>query len=202
MQYQDIIQSLSLAVGTSWASGINLYATLFALGFAGANNIITLPNELQMLASPLVIFAAACMYFIEFFADKIPGVDSLWDIIHTFIRIPFGALLASDLVAGNPSIEIAAAILGGGIAASTHVTKTSTRMLINTSPEPVTNWTASIAEDLSVFAGLWVALHYPILFLTLFIIFILILIWLLPKIFKGLKKVFSYIKSKFSKQET
>ncbi|MDF0677635.1 MAG: DUF4126 domain-containing protein [Nitrosomonas sp.] len=170
-------------MGSSWASGINLYAALLILGLGGATGNIALPNELVVLENPFVIGAAAVMYLIQFFADKIPGVDSIWDAAHTFVRIPAGAMLAAGTVGDvSPALEIAAGILGGGTAAISHATKTGTRLMINTSPEPVTNWTASISEDLMVIAGLWTALHYPILFIILFIGFIGLAIWLLPKL--------------------
>ena len=129
--------------------------------------------------------------FVEFFVDKTPGVDTGWDTIHTFIRIPAGAMLAASTVGDvTPALEIAAGILGGGVAATSHATKSGTRMLINTSPEPVTNWTASITEDVLVIAGLWTALTYPNLFLVLFVIFMGLSIWLLPKLWHLIKKVF------------
>jgi hypothetical protein len=134
------------------------------------------------------------MYVTEFFADKIPGVDTGWDTIQTFIRIPVGALLAAAAVGSvNPPVAIAAAILGGGMAASTHATKSGARVLINTSPEPFTNWAASLGEDIAVIVGLWTALYYPWLFVIFLIFFILLLVWLLPKIWKGVKAVLDLI---------
>ncbi len=181
--YETLIATLALTMGSSWASGINLYAALLILGLGGATGNIALPNELVVLENPFVIGAAAVMYLIQFFADKIPGVDSIWDAAHTFVRIPAGAMLAAGAVGDvSPALEIAAGILGGGTAATSHATKTGTRLMINTSPEPVTNWTASISEDLMVIAGLWTALNHPILFIILFIGFIGLAIWLLPKL--------------------
>ncbi len=186
--YETLIATLALTMGSSWASGINLYAALFILGLGGATGNITLPNELAMLENPFVIGSAAVMYLIQFFADKIPGVDSAWDAIHTFVRIPAGAMLAAGAVGDvSPALEIAAGILGGGVAATSHATKTGTRLMINTSPEPVSNWTASISEDLMVIGGLWTALRHPILFIVLFLIFIGLSIWLLPKLWKLIK---------------
>ncbi len=202
--YNDIIHSLSLAMGASWASGINLYATIFILGFSALNGAFVLPPELQVLSNPLVIGAAGFMYCVEFFADKVPGVDTGWDAIHTFIRIPAGALLAAGAMGDMGSAaQISAAILGGGLAATTHATKAGSRVLINTSPEPFSNWGASIAEDLTVFAGLWAALNHPVFFLVVLIVFILFSIWLLPKLWKGIKKVFEFVTKFFtSKQDT
>lgn len=188
--YEALLATLALAMGASWASGINLYAALLVLGLGGSTGHIDLPPDLVFLQDPLVIGAAGLMYFVEFFADKTPGVDTGWDAIHTFVRIPAGAMLAAGAVGDvTPALEIAAGILGGGVAATSHATKAGTRLLINTSPEPVTNWTASISEDILVIAGLWTALTYPIVFLALFVIFILLAIWLLPKLWFLIKAV-------------
>ena len=181
-------------MGAGWASGINLYLAVLMLGLLEITGNISLPHDLQILSNPMVIGAAGLMYLVEFFADKTPGVDTGWDVIHTFIRIPAGAVLAASAVGDvNPAVELAAAIAGGSIAAGTHAVKSGTRALINTSPEPFSNWTASITEDLAVIAGIWTALYYPWLFITLLVIFILLMIWLLPKIWQGIKKVFSLI---------
>ncbi len=186
--YETLIATLALTMGSSWASGINLYAALFILGLGGATGNIALPGELAILENPFVIGSAAVMYLIQFFADKIPGVDSAWDAVHTFVRIPAGAMLAEGTVGDvSPALEIAAGILGGGVAATSHAAKTGTRLMINTSPEPVSNWTASISEDLMVLGGLWTALHHPILFIMLFLIFIGLAIWLLPKLWGLIK---------------
>lgn len=142
----------------------------------------------------MVLMAAGVMYVVEFFADKIPGVDTGWDAIHTFIRIPAGAMLAAGAVSEvDPAIAVAAGILGGGLTAVTHATKAGTRVLVNTSPEPFSNWAVSIGEDIAVIAGLWTALNHPILFIILLILFILILIWFLPKLWRGVKGLFRRI---------
>ena len=186
-----IIQTIALTMGVAWASGINLYAAILVLGIMGSTGNIALPPDLMILSDPLIISGAGVMYIVEFFADKIPGVDNGWDTVHTFIRIPLGALLAAAAVGDvNPSVAIAAALLGGSLAASTHATKAGTRVLINASPEPFTNWFASLGEDAAVIAGLWAALHYPLLFVIFIIFFILLLIWLLPKIWRGVIKIF------------
>ncbi len=188
--YQELIRTLALTLGVGWASGINLYAALLVLGLAGASGDLALPPALEVLTNPLVIGAAGLMYAVEFFADKTPGVDSGWDAIHTFIRIPAGALLAAGAVGEvTPALQVAAGILGGGLATTLHVTKAGGRLLINTSPEPFSNWSASIAEDALVFGGLWAALNHPGLFLTLLLVFLLLLAWLLPKVFRALRKV-------------
>lgn len=185
-------------MGVAWASGINLYAAILVLGVLGATGNITLPPDLVILTDPLIITAAGVMYVVEFFADKIPGIDNGWDTIHTFIRIPLGALLAAAAVGEvHPPVAIAAAILGGGLAASTHATKSGARVLINTSPEPFSNWITSLGEDVTVFAGLWTALHYPLLFVIFLILFILLLVWLLPKIWKGVVKILTMVVNLF-----
>ena len=190
----DTLHAVTLAMGAAWASGINLYAAVFMLGYLGATGNIALPPELQVLSDPLVLMAAGFMYCVEFFADKTPGVDTGWDAIHSFIRIPAGAALAAGAVAEvGPAAEIAALLIGGGLAASTHATKAGSRVLINTSPEPFSNWAASIAEDLTVIGGLWVALNYPWLFLAALVIFVLFIAWLLPKLWRGIKAVASRI---------
>ena len=193
-QLEPIIKTIALTMGVAWASGINLYAAILVLGIMGTTGNINLPPQLIVLTDPLVIGAAGVMYVTEFFADKIPGVDTGWDTIQTFIRIPVGALLAAAAVGDvNPPVAIAAAILGGGMAASTHAAKSGTRVLINTSPEPFTNWAASLGEDIAVIIGLWAALYYPWLFVIFLVLFILLLVWLLPKIWKGVKAVLSLI---------
>jgi hypothetical protein len=192
--YMDITQTIALTMGVAWASGINLYAAILMLGYMGATGNIELPPGLQILSDPMVMVAAGAMYCVEFFADKIPGVDTGWDAISTFIRIPAGAILAAGAVGDVGSgAQLAAAIAGGTLATGSHVTKTGTRVLINTSPEPVTNWFASVGEDVAVIAGLWTALYHPALFIVLLVLFILLSIWLLPKIWRGIKKVFGFI---------
>jgi len=201
-QVDQIIKTISLTMGTAWASGINLYASILVLGLLGTTESIVLPSNLQILMHPIVIGAAGVMYFVEFFADKVPGLDTSWDGVHTFIRIPLGAMLAAGAVGDvDPAVAIAAAILGGGLTATTHATKAGTRVLINTSPEPFTNWTASIVEDLVVIGGLWTALNYPWAFVVFLIIFILLMIWLLPKLWRGIKKVFGFIVGLFKRKQ-
>jgi hypothetical protein len=190
----DITQTIALTMGVAWASGINLYAAIVMLGYLGATGNIDLPPELHILTSPAVMLAAGVMYCIEFFADKVPGVDSGWDMIQTFIRIPAGAVLAAGAVGEvGAGPQLAAAIAGGSLAAGSHLVKAGGRVLINTSPEPFTNWFASVSEDVAVIAGLWTALHHPILFLVLLGVFIALMIWLLPRIWRGVKKIFFHV---------
>ncbi len=196
----QITATLAVTMGLAWASGINLYATLLTLGFLANSGNIDLPPDLQVVANPLVMGAAGIMYFIEFFVDKTPGVDTGWDTIHTFIRIPAGAMLAAGAVGDlNPAVEIAAALLGGSLAAGTHATKAGTRMLINTSPEPFSNWLASVGEDVAVVVGVWASINHPVFFLIALVLFIVLMVWLLPKIWVGVKKVFGFILSWLAK---
>lgn len=190
----QISATLALSMGLAWASGINLYATLFVLGYLANTGNIALPLDLQIVANPMVMGAAGLMYLIEFFADKVPGVDTGWDALHTFIRIPAGAMLAAGAIGDlNPAVELAAAIMGGSLAAGSHTTKAGSRVLINTSPEPFSNWIASISEDVMVIAGVWACINHPVLFLIALAGFVLLMIWLLPRIWAGVKKVFSFI---------
>ena len=185
-----IAETIALSMGIAWASGINLYAAIAMLGLLGASGNIDLPPDLLILQNPLVIAAAGFMYLVEFCADKVPGVDTGWDSIHTFIRIPAGAVLAAGAVGDvSAGAELAALIAGGTLAGATHMTKAGSRALINTSPEPFSNWTASIAEDIAVIGGLWLALHHPWVFIGLLAAFILLMIWLLPKIWRGIEAV-------------
>jgi hypothetical protein len=200
----DTVQIISMTLGVAWASGINLYAAILVMGLMGLNGYTQLPPELLILQDPLVLTAAGIMYFVEFTADKMPGVDTGWDTIHTFIRIPAGAMLAMGAAQGleiNQAAELAAALLGGTLAATSHLTKAGSRLVINTSPEPVSNWTASIAEDLAVVGGLWTALNYPWVFIIFMVIFILFAIWLLPKLWRAIKKIFTTIRGWFGKRK-
>jgi uncharacterized protein DUF4126 len=190
----DTLQQLSLAMGTAWTSGINLYATVAALGIAQAAGLVELPPGLEPLANPAVIAVAVAMYFVEFFADKVPYVDSGWDAVHTFIRVPAGALLAARALGPtNPALEVVAALAGGTVALAAHGTKATTRLAINASPEPFTNWVASISEDVIVFAGIWAVFNHPVLMLGLVLVFLALAIYLVPKILRALGQLFRKI---------
>lgn len=192
----DVIAAIAMALGASWASGLNLYATALILGGLGAMGVVDLPPDLLVLQDPTVLIAAAILYALEFFADKIPGVDTLNDTLHTFIRIPAGAFLAFGSVSGvaEPWQAVAALALGGVVTAGTHAAKTGSRALINTSPEPFSNWFASIFEDVIVVIGLLLALFQPAIFLIWMACFALFLVWVLPKIWRGLKSVWSALR--------
>jgi hypothetical protein len=184
----DPVGAIALSMGAGWASGINLYAAVLMLGVLHSTGNTVLPPELQVVAEPLVMLAAGLMYCVEFFADKTPGVDTAWDALHSFIRIPAGAVLAAAAVGDvGAGAQLAAGLLGGGLAATSHLTKAGSRVLINTSPEPFTNWAASLAEDVAVFGGLWAALHHPWLFLALLAGFVALAVWLLPRLGRGIR---------------
>jgi hypothetical protein len=201
-QVNEITNIIALTMGAAWAAGINLYAAIATLGILGATGNMTLPPDLQILSNPLVIGAACLMFAVEFVADKMPGVDTGWDTIHTFIRIPAGALLAAGAVGDiNPAVSLAAALLGGTLAAGTHGAKAGSRLLINASPEPFTNWTASIVEDIMVIGGIWTAVNHPWFFIILLVLFVLLLIWLLPRLWQGIKMLAARIKQLFSPRQ-
>jgi hypothetical protein len=179
----DTLAVLAVALAASWASGVNVYATVLVLGAAQRLGLVTLPPDLQALGSIWVLAAAALLFALNFFTDKIPLVDSINDVLHTFVRIPAGALLAFGAADSlGPEAATIAALLGGTIAAGTHVAKTGTRALINTSPEPFSNIATSLAEDGIVIGGLILALAHPITFLCLLLLFLVVLLWLLPKL--------------------
>lgn len=191
------IEALSLAMGTAWTSGINLYATVAALGIAGRSEMIHLPPELQVLTHPAVIAIACVMYVIEFFADKVPYVDSGWDVLHTFIRVPAGAILAAKSLGDmNPALELAALLAGGTVALAAHGTKATVRLAINTSPEPFSNWAASFAEDVTVLGSIWMVFNHPILMLILVVSFMALIVWLLPKLFRLAKRGFQALRDR------
>ena len=188
----QVLQTIALASLLAWASGIRLYLVIFALGLAHQFGYFALPDGLKMLAHPYVVWTAGFLLAIEFLADKFPGVDSAWDALHTFIRIPAGALLAAGATGDTlTALTVAAGLLGGTITAGTHFTKASGRALINTSPEPVSNWTASLAEDFLVLGGIWLAFQYPIVFLCLLVLFLALVAWLLPKLWRMVKRIWS-----------
>lgn len=192
----DTVALISLSMGVAWASGINVYAAIFMLGWLGGSGNLELPPELQICSDPKVMMAAGFMYCVEFFADKAPGVDTGWDAIHSFIRIPAGAVLAAGAVGElGQGAELAALIIGGGLSAATYSTKAGSRVLINTSPEPFSNSVASITEDILVIGGIWTALNHPWLFLVFLSIFILLMIWVLPKLWQGIKSILLKIKA-------
>lgn len=186
------LPELALATALAWGSGLRLYATLFCIGVAGFLGWIELPSHLRVLASPIVLAASGFMAFVEFFADKLPWVDSVWDVVHTLIRIPAGAALAAAVFGDSgAATALAAAILGGAISGGTHLTKAGGRAAINASPEPFTNWIASFTEDAAVPAGLWLALAHPAVFLVLLGAFLALAIVAIRWIARGVQRLYS-----------
>ncbi len=181
------LADLAIAAGLAWGSGLRLYATLFLVGIAAYLGWVELPAHLNLLQNPMVLAASGFMSFIEFFADKFPWVDSLWDAVHTFIRIPAGAALAAAVFGdAGAGITFAAAILGGTVAGGTHLSKAGTRAMLNTSPEPFSNWGASLVEDAALPLGLWLASTHPMVFIACLMLLAVIAIVLVRWIIKGL----------------
>lgn len=186
----DSLSQLALAGGLAWASGIRLYVTIFIVGLLGRYGYLGLPEQLAVLQHTWVLVAAGVMAVGEFLADKLPGFDSVWDALHTFIRIPAGAFLAWGAMGDStPAAQMAAAIVGGLITSGTHLAKSGGRAAINTSPEPFTNWTASASEDGLTLGVLFLAIQHPLLLLVALALFLLVLIWWLPKLFRFLSRL-------------
>ena len=195
----DMPQLLALAAAIGWASGIRLYLVVLLTGLVGYFGWFALPGGLQLLAHPAVLIASGFMVFVEFFADKIPGLDSLWDMVHTVIRIPAGAALAASVFGGDhAALALVAALLGGGFAATAHAAKATTRAAINTSPEPFSNVGASLVEDAAVPTGLWLAVAHPLVFGVLFVIVLIGSVWLIRKSWRFLKSLFGRVARIFS----
>lgn len=186
----DTLQLVALAAAVGWASGLRLYAVLFILGGLQFVGWVELPAGLAVLAHPYVLAASGFMCAVEFFTDKIPGVDSVWDAVQTFIRIPAGAVLAASVFGeASTAAMLAAAILGGTLAAGSHLAKAGTRAVINTSPEPFSNWTASFSEDLAVGTVLWLAFAYPVIALIVLAMLVALMIWLIPKVWRMIRRI-------------
>ena len=188
MDHLDTVQLIALAAALGWASGIRLYAVLFIVGAVGFAGWFEIPEHLRVLSHPLVLSASGFMVAAEFLADKIPGFDSVWDVVHTLIRIPAGAVLAASVFGDSPPAwMLASAILGGTLAAGSHFTKAGARLAINTSPEPVSNWMASFSEDLLVGTLLYLALAHPVVLLIVLAVLGLGSLWLLPKLWRFIR---------------
>ena len=186
-----LLAATALALGLAWASGIRLYAAVFIAGSAQRLGWITLPADLSLLSHDWVLIASAVMVIGEFIADKVPVFDSVWDALHTFTRIPAGVLLAWGAFGDQTAVaQVIIVLAGGALVTSTHLTKAGGRALINHSPEPFSNWIASFSEDVAVLCGLWLILAHPVVFLILLALFVLFLIWLLPRVWRGLRWVF------------
>jgi hypothetical protein len=178
-------------MGSAWLSGINLYATVFTLGLLQRFHLVKLPGDLGRISETWILAISGGMYLIQFIADKIPAVDSTWDAIHTFIRIPAGAVLAASAFAHfDPGVRIAALIIGGGVALGSHGTKATVRLAANTSPEPFSNIALSLGEDAVTFGSTLLMAFHPVVILIVVIVFVTISAWLVPKIMRTLLRLF------------
>jgi hypothetical protein len=187
---QNHIAELAMSAAMAWGAGLRLYLVVFIVGLLGKFDYVALPEALKILSNPLVLGAAGFMTFIEFFADKIPWLDSAWDAVHTFLRIPAGAALAAGMLGDTgEGVAMAAALIGGTLAAGTHFGKAGTRAAVNTSPEPFSNIAVSAAEDVAVAGGLALAVANPWIFLALLIVFVVLLVVLLRYLIKGIRAI-------------
>ncbi len=186
----DTTQLLAVAAGLGWASGLRLYAVIFLTGIAGFLGWVDLPIGLKVLQHPALLGGSGLMLFMEFFADKIPGIDTLWDVVHTVVRIPAGAALAASVFGADQGTwAIVAALLGGTLAATSHVAKTTTRAAVNTSPEPFSNIGMSLVGDAAVPAALWMSWMHPMAFfavLAVALVVMVVLIWKFARLCKSL----------------
>ena len=187
----DWFATLSLALGSAWTSGINLYATVSVLGLLQKFGGVKLPGGLDVLDNWWIIGIAGGLYIVEFFADKIPYVDSVWDVIHTFIRVPAGALVAWAAVSDmSPEVVIPATLIGGGLSFASHGTKATARIGANLSPEPVSNWMLSLAEDAIAIVGTFLAVFAPVVIAVVLVVFLIFFFWAFPKIFRAIRRLF------------
>ncbi|MEZ5562981.1 MAG: DUF4126 domain-containing protein [Gammaproteobacteria bacterium] len=186
----DTMQLLAIAAALGWASGLRLYLVVFLTGAAGALGWVELPAGLRVLQHPVLLWASGCMLFVEFFADKIPGLDTLWDLAHTLVRIPAGAALAAAVFgADQETWALMAALMGGTLAATSHVAKATTRAAANSSPEPFSNILLSLAGDGVVPVALWLSWEHPVAFfatLAVALVVMLALIWTLGRFLRAL----------------
>jgi len=187
----DWLPTLGFALGSAWLSGINLYAVVTTLGLLKRVNLVQLPGDMTMLGEWWVIGLAATLFLIEFVADKVPVVDSMWDAVHTFIRIPAGAILAASAFATfDPGVRFAAMLAGGGIALSSHGTKASLRLTANTSPEPFSNILLSLAEDIITVGFSVLMAFHPVVLLVVVAVFLVFAIWIARRIIRALARLF------------
>src|SRR6267378_1497671 len=186
------LPDLAIALALAWGAGLRAYAVIFAVGLGGAMGWVELPGHLEVLQHPAVLAASGFMTLVEFGADKLPWLDSAWDALHSFIRIPAGAALAA-LAFGDSSnaVMVAAAILGGSVAAAMHAAKAGARAAINLSPEPFSNWAASLAEDALVPLGLWLAIAHPVAFIVLLAACLIAAVFLARLVWRGVRRLIS-----------
>ena len=191
--------TLTLALGSAWTSGINLYATVTVLGLLQKFGATKLPGGLDALDNWWIIGVAGGLYIVEFVADKVPYVDSVWDVVHTFIRVPAGAVVAYAATNQDATtVNVIATLLGGGFALSSHGTKAALRAGANLSPEPVSNWILSIVEDIIAFAGSILAVFAPVIIAIVLVIFAIFFTWFAPKVFRALRRIFNAVRAFFA----
>ena len=194
-----MLQSLVLAALLAWGSGVRLYLVIFAVGLAGRLGYVDLPSGLQVLEHPFVIGAAGLMLIVEFLVDKVPGMDSVWDFLHTFVRIPAGAFLAAGATSDQlPALTLAAGLVGGTITAGTHFAKSAARATVNASPEPFSNWGLSFSEDALVVGGTWLAFNHPVAFVAALVVFLVLAVWLLVVLRRVLRLAFDSARRKLA----
>lgn len=195
----NLISTIAISMGASWVAGINLYATVATLGLLGRFANLKLPGDLDVVTNWWVIGVALFLFVIEFIADKVQLVDSVWDIIHTFIRIPAGAVLAATAFGDfDRSVQVIALLLGGGLALSSHGTKAAARALINTSPEPVSNIVVSLAEDVLAVTTVVLSVFLPVVVFLIVAAGLVFSFWLLPRIVRFFRKVYLRIRGFFN----
>lgn len=183
-----LLQSIALAALLAWASGVRLYMVVFFVGLAGRLGYVDLPSGLKVLEHDWVIGAAGIMLAVEFLVDKVPGMDTVWDFLHTFVRIPAGAFLAAGATSDQlPALTLAAGLIGGSITAGTHFAKSATRATVNASPEPFTNWGLSFSEDAMVVGGTWLAFNHPFAFMVALVLFLVLAVWLLVLLHRAIR---------------
>jgi len=187
------LSTLGVAMGSGWLSGINLYATVATLGLLQHFGLLVLPGELDVLGDWWVIGVAASMYVVEFLADKIPSVDTAWDAVHTFIRVPAGAVMAAAAFSNaDPVVRIIALLAGGGVALSSHGTKAAVRATANLSPEPFSNIALSLGEDAVAVGSSFLMAWFPVVMLGIVVLFLGVFLWVAPKILRRVKRRFGF----------
>ncbi|HET7401077.1 MAG TPA: DUF4126 domain-containing protein [Usitatibacter sp.] len=193
------LQSIVMAALLAWASGVRLYLVVFGMGLAGRLGYVDLPSGLQVLENPFVIGAAGLMLVVEFLVDKVPGMDSVWDFLHTFVRIPAGAFLAAGATSDQlPALTLAAGLIGGSITAGTHFAKSAARATVNASPEPFSNWGLAFSEDALVIGGAWLAFNHPFAFGAALAVFLVLAVWLLVLLRRVLRLAFDSARRKLA----
>ena len=196
------LATLGLGMGSAWLSGVNLYATVLTLGLLQRFHLVQLPGDLEFISRTWVIATAAALYAIEFVADKIPVLDSIWDAVHTFIRVPAGAVMAASAFANfDPSVRAAALLAGGTLALGSHGTKASVRVAANHSPEPFSNIVLSVLEDIFTVGLAILAAFHPVVILCIIGVFVLLMIWLAPKVYRSLRRMIAQLGSWFGRAQ-